>query len=57
MFIATEKEESLDTLVRKLWSLESIGIVEPDNKDFMQRFHESVWFNERSGRYCVSLPG
>ena len=56
MFIDAKETDSLDSLVQKFWSLESVGIVEEKETDVMARFLESIWFNPESNRYCVSLP-
>ena len=56
MLIATKESESVEMLVEKLWSLDSLGIKESSEEDVMQRFLVSVYFNQNGGRYCVSLP-
>ena len=52
----TLSEDTIDNLVKHLWSLEGMGIREEDNSDVMLRFYESIWFNEVTSRYQVSLP-
>ena len=54
--LLTLSEGTTDNLVKKLWSLEGMGIREEDDSDVMLRFYESIWFNEVTGRYQVSLP-
>ena len=40
MFIDAKETDSLDSLVEKFWSLESVGIVEEKETDVMARFLE-----------------
>ena len=56
MLIATKESESVESLVEKLWSFDSLGIKESNEEDVMQRFLESVYLDQNRGRYCVSLP-
>ena len=51
-----EPRENLDELVRNFWSLEAMGITEEDSNDVLRRFEESIWFNNETQRYSVSLP-
>ena len=55
MFIDAKETDSLDSLVEKYWSLESVSVEERET-DVMARFLEFLWFNPESSRYCVSLP-
>ena len=54
--IGEDKDESLNDLVQRFWSLEAVGILDEKDDDVMRRFQESVWFNEITRRYQVSLP-
>ena len=56
MHAGVMETESSDEFVSQLWSLEGLGIEEECERDVMDRFTESVWFNDESGRYQVSLP-
>ena len=56
MMTISSDDQRLDKLVENFWSLEAMGILAEKEQDVMQHFVESVWFNNASGRYSVSLP-